>query len=92
MWRYLGRWLWLGRFDRIFLNNRINYQGFMSELTDEEDAPFRTTRNIGRTDDNLIVHNIIDIVMNSPMIPLAGSWMTDDLLSLDRDGLKVQSE
>lgn len=92
MWRYLGRWLWLGRFDRIFLNNRINYQGFMSELTDNEDAPFRTTRNIGRTDDNLIVHNIIDIVMNSPMIPLAGSWMTDDLLSLDRDGLKVQSE
>lgn len=93
MWRYLGRWLWLGRFDRIFVNNRVNYQDFLSTvLPASVDGDIQSSRNTIRTDDNLIVHHVVDLNTNAPMVPLAGSFMTDDMLSLDRDGVMVQSE
>lgn len=93
MWRYLGRWLWLGRFDRIFVNNRINFTDFLSSvLPTSVDGDLQSTRNTIRTDDNLVVHHVIDLNINSAMVPLAGSWMTDDMLSLDQDGVMVQSE
>lgn len=87
MWRYLGRWLWLGRFDRIFLNNRFNYTDFISSLRGYSQS--LSSRNLYRSDDNLILHHIIDLKLNSPMVPLAGSWMTDDMLALDDNSLKV---
>lgn len=92
MWRYLGRWLWLGRFDRIFVNNRLNYNDFFSTLDNFQVVNLRSSRNLVRTDDNLIVHHVIDLKLNSAMVPLAGSFMTDDLLALDSNGLKSQVE
>lgn len=92
MWRYLGRWLWLGRFDRIFVNNRLNYNDFFNTLDNFRVVDLRSSRNLVRTDDNLIVHHVIDLKLNSAMVPLAGSFMTDDLLALDSNGLKSQVE
>lgn len=92
MWRYLGRWLWLGRFDRIFVNNRLNYHDFFNTLDNFRVVGIRSSRNLVRTDDNLIVHHVIDLKLNSAMVPLAGSFMTDDLLALDSNGLKSQVE
>jgi len=92
MWRYLGRWLWLGRFDRIFVNNRLNYNDFFNTLDNFQVVSTRSSRNLVRTDDNLIVHHVIDLKLNSAMVPLAGSFMTDDLLALDSNGLKSQVE
>lgn len=92
MWRYLGRWLWLGRFDRIFVNNRLNYNDFLGTLDNSHVVAFRSSRNLVRTDDNLIVHHVVDLKLNSAMVPLAGSFMTDDLLALDSDGLKSNIE
>lgn len=92
MWRYLGRWLWLGRFDRIFVNNRLSYNGFLESMNVGKLLPMSSPRNLIRTDDNLICHHVIDVNINAPMVPLSGSWMTDDMLSLDRDGIKVQTE
>lgn len=92
MWRYLGRWLWLGRFDRIFVNNRLNYFDFINTLDSFRVVSIRSSRNLVRTDDNLIVHHVIDLKLNSAMVPLAGSFMTDDLLALDSNGLKSQVE
>lgn len=91
MWRYLGRWLWLGRFDRIFVNNRLNFNDFLSSIDPDAgiDHGFNTTRKLGRTDDNLIVHHVVDMFLDSAMVPLSGSFMTDDLLALDKYGLKA---
>lgn len=94
MWRYLGRWLWLGRFDRIFVNNRLNFNDFLSSLDPDPgiDQGFNTSRKLGRTDDNLIVHHVVDLLLDSAMVPLSGSFMTDDLLALDKYGLKSSVE
>lgn len=93
MWRYLGRWLWLGRFDRIFVNNRVNWSDFIgSILPTSDDGDIQSTRDIYRSDDNLVVHHVVDMKLNSAVVPLRGTWMTDDLLSLDSNGVTVQSE
>lgn len=94
MWRYLGRWLWLGRFDRIFVNNRLNFNDFLFSVDPMPgiDHGFNTTRRLGRSDDNLIVHHVVDMMLDSAMVPLSGSFMTDDLLSLDKYGIKSSVE
>lgn len=92
MWRYLGRWLWLGRFDRIFVNNRLSYEDFYNSMSFSNSFTLKSTRNVARTDDNLIVHHVVDLSLNSAMIPLSGTWMTDDLVSLDPYGVTTQTE
>lgn len=94
MWRYLGRWLWLGRFDRIFVNNRLNFNDFLFSVDPMPgiDQGFNTSRRLGRSDDNLIVHHVIDMLLDSAMVPLSGSFMTDDLLALDKYGIKSSVE
>lgn len=94
MWRYLGRWLWLGRFDRIFVNNRLNFNDFLFSVDPMPgiDHGFNTTRRLGRSDDNLIVHHVVDMMLDSAMVPLSGSFMTDDLLALDKYGIKSSVE
>ncbi|UPW41354.1 major capsid protein [Sigmofec virus UA08Rod_3874] len=90
MWRYLGRWLWLGRFDRIFVNTKISP---LSEAASLIAKMYNSSaRNVSRTDDNLVVHHVVDMNINAPMIPLPGSWMTDDLYSLDPSGITTQIE
>lgn len=94
MWRYLGRWLWLGRFDRIFVNNRLNFNDFLSSFDPMPgiDQGFHTSRRLGRSDDNLVIHHVVDMYLDSAMIPLSGSFMTDDLLALDKYGIKSSVE
>lgn len=89
MWRYIGRWLWLGNFDRIFLNTRQQYS------TDYPDYANITwsSRDTHVTDDNLIIHNIVDLKINAPMLPLEDSYMTRDLEELrNGSGVRSQSE
>lgn len=86
MWRYIGRWLWLGNFDRIFVNTKNDFSSadFFSGVN---------SRDITRSNDNLIVHNIVDLKINSPMLPTADSFMTRDMHELNNDyGVTAQSE
>lgn len=94
MWRYLGRWLWLGRFDRIFVNQRQSYQDFIDSINNSvfNGVPYTNTRDFSRSDDNLIVHQIVDLKINAPMLPLKDSFMTQDIGELDRNGLTSQIE
>lgn len=77
-WRYLGRWLWYGRFDRIFVNVRDLPADSFNVVRDGF-----VVRRSERTDDNLIVHNIVDLKINAPMLPVADSYMTKDLYELE---------
>lgn len=81
-WRYLGRWLWYGRFDRIFVNAREVFSTYTKESWETFFNSF-VTRQSFRTDDNLIVHNIVDLKLNSAMLPVADSYMTKDLYELE---------
>lgn len=85
MWRYVGRWLWLGNFDRIFVNTRAVYQN-------NPDSYDWTSRDTSLVDDNLVIHNVIDFEVTAPMLPLSDSYMTQDLNELGRPGVTSQSE
>lgn len=69
-WRYIGRLLWMGRFDRIFTNTKSNSEGV--------DPTDRFNANIQSEDDNIIVHNVVDVKINAPMLPIADSFQTHD--------------
>lgn len=95
MWRYLGRWLWLGRFDRIFQNNRYGYDDFLNDIFGagvSNKGIYSQFRDYGRSDDNLVIHSIVDLSINAPMVPLSGSFMTQDMSDLFNDGITSQSE
>lgn len=86
MWRYIGRWLWLGNYDRIFVNTKsdFNSSDFFSGVN---------SRDITRSSDNLTVHNIVDLKINAPMLPTADSFMTRDIHELNNGyGVTAQSE
>lgn len=86
MWRYIGRWLWLGNFDRIFVNTKNDFSSadFFSGVN---------SRDITRSNDNLIVHNIVDLKINAPMLPTSDSFMTRDMNELNNNyGVTSQSE
>lgn len=89
MWRYIGRWLWLGNFDRIFVNQR---QFYSTDYYDYSNVTWQS-RDTHVIDDNLILHNIVDLKINAPMLPLADSYMTKDLEDLQNGvGVRSQSE
>ena len=89
MWRYVGRWLWLGNFDRIFVNQRQSYALSAPSLLDIT----WKSRDTHVTDDNLVVHNVVDLKINAPMLPLEDSYMTRDLEDLNNDaGVRSQGE
>lgn len=86
MWRYIGRWLWLGNFDRIFVNTK-------NDFTSSDFFSGVNSRDITRSNDNLIVHNIVDLKINAPMLPTADSFMTRDINELNNGyGVTAQSE
>lgn len=89
MWRYIGRWLWLGNFDRIFVNTR---QQYTTDYPDYANITF-ASRDTHVTDDNLIIHNVVDMKINAPMLPLEDSYMTRDLEDLSNGaGVRSQGE
>lgn len=89
MWRYIGRWLWLGNFDRIFVNQR---QIYSTDYSDYSNVTWMN-RDTHVTDDNLIIHSIVDLKINAPMLPLEDSYMTRDLNELSSDrGERAQGE
>lgn len=94
MWRYLGRWLWLGRFDRIFVNNRITIDDIFSNIFGQfyENIPYSNIRDHSRSDDNIVCHSIIDMKINSPMVPLANSMLTQDINELYDSGITSETE
>jgi len=94
MWRYLGRWLWLGRFDRIFVNSRITIEDILSNIFGQfyENIPYSNIRDHSRSDDNIVCHSIIDMKINSPMVPLANSMLTQDINELYDSGITSETE
>lgn len=94
MWRYLGRWLWLGRFDRIFVNSRITIEDVLSNIFGQfyENIPYSNIRDHSRSDDNIVCHSIIDMKINSPMLPLANSMLTQDINELYDTGITSEIE
>lgn len=87
MWRFIGRWLWLGNFDRIFVNTRQFF-----DLFGAQDFTW-DSRDSHTTDDNLVIHNVVDLKINAPMLPNADSYMTKDLDELSNDvGVRSQGE
>lgn len=94
MWRYLGRWLWLGRFDRIFVNSRITIDDILSNIFGQfyEGIPYSNIRDHSRSDDNIVCHSIIDMKINSPMVPLANSMLTQDINELYDSGITSETE
>lgn len=94
MWRYIGRWLWLGRFDRIFVNNRITFNDIINNVLGSfiENTPYSNIRDHSRSDDNIVVHSIIDMKINAPMVPLSNSFLTQDINELFDMGITSQSE
>lgn len=91
MWRFIGRWVWLGNFDRIFVNNRITLEDYEKLLSLGARKLFY--RDVTRSDDNLVIHNIVDMKINAPMLPLSDSFMTKDLNELDNGvGVTAQGE
>lgn len=94
MWRYLGRWLWLGRFDRIFVNSRITIDDILSNIFGQfyENIPYSNIRDHSRSDDNIVCHSIIDMKINSAMVPLANSMLTQDINELYDSGITSETE
>ena len=94
MWRYLGRWLWLGRFDRIFVNSRITIEDVLSNIFGQfyDNIPYSNIRDHSRSDDNIVCHSIIDMKINSPMVPLANSMLTQDINELYDSGITSEIE
>lgn len=94
MWRYLGRWLWLGRFDRIFVNSRITIEDVINNVFGQfyENIPYSNIRDHSRSDDNIVCHSIIDMKINSPMVPLANSMLTQDINELYDSGITSETE
>lgn len=94
MWRYLGRWLWLGRFDRIFVNSRITIEDVLSNIFGQfyENIPYSNIRDHSRSDDNIVCHSIIDLKINSSMVPLANSMLTQDINELYDSGIASEIE
>ena len=91
MWRYIGRWLWLGNFDRIFVNTRQFYSTVFPGIT--ESSFSWDSRDISVIDDNLVIHNVVDLKINAPMLPLEDSYMTRDLEDLgNSNGVRAQGE
>lgn len=89
MWRYVGRWLWLGSFDRIFVNARNQYK------IDYLNASLLgwNSRDSSINDDNLVCHNVVDFALNSAMLPVEDSFMTKDIEDLYNSvGFRSQSE
>lgn len=91
MWRYIGRWLWLGNFDRIFVNTRQFYTTVFPGIT--QSGFSWSSRDVSVIDDNLVVHNVVDLKINAPMLPLEDSYMTRDLEDLgNSSGFRAQGE
>lgn len=84
-WRYIGKYNWIGNFNRIF-----NNEGY-------EDATYERSRgsNLSANDrllydpieDNFIIHNLFDIHVNANMLSMADSFDTD---SFDNDAISTE--
>lgn len=81
MYRYLGRYPWMGQLMRIFqylgrdvlVNQFDSYQGF-----DHLDGESVNTWYVLNTGDNLIVHNVYLYDYYAPMLPIEDSFETHD--------------
>lgn len=86
IWRFIGRYLWNGRFDRIFVQNRLDD----SDFYDYYQYPYDSYRNDYRTDDNIVAHYVLNLKVNSPMLPIGNSFMTEDLANIaDKSGYRA---
>lgn len=76
-WRYLCRYPWLGNFDRIFARALTNGDNLniANQTTTPDDCSFEYLIS---SDDNLMVHHVVNQVAYSPMLPIEESFSTED--------------
>lgn len=74
VWRYLTRYEWLARFNRIFYNSGSSFSN-LSALSDIRTAQFEY---FSLRDDNFIVHEIYDLQVYDKMLPVQDSFETTD--------------
>lgn len=97
-WRYVGLYKQYGNFDRIFVNSGVVDNYDMLHSIGYDSNPYinkDSLRDYNRDDDNIIVHNIVDYSLNSPMLATADSYMTKDLEDLNNpnsDGMTVSAQ
>lgn len=85
-WRYIGKYNWIGNFNRIFNNEGYEDSTYISS---------RSPHNMSAEDrflydpieDNFIIHNLFDININANMLSLADSFDTD---SFDQDAISTE--
>ncbi|QCS35944.1 major capsid protein [Capybara microvirus Cap1_SP_59] len=68
-WKYLGKYKWMSNFNRIFNNYREDI-GKKSEYSDYNDTD-------AFDNDNFVIHQLNDVVMMSPKMPVSESFDTD---------------
>lgn len=75
-WRYVGRYRWLGMYNRIFVNSG-------SLETSLPNIDYIRYSGSNRVDDNFIVHNHFKLSLHAPMLSFGSSFDTgaDDLAS-----------
>lgn len=88
-WRYNSRYFWLGNFDRIFVNEGTNsvvgsLWKSMRGLSGQADYEINW-----RSYDNFLIHNVLDFVTWSPMLPIEDSFETKEDGNDGRDDLGV---
>lgn len=77
-WRSIGKYPWMGNFDRIFENSG-----------NEDQYDLRYYQDFEKLNDNFIIHNIVDFVCHAPMIPVDSSFDTD---AFDEKTLTVEKQ
>lgn len=82
IWRYVGRYPWLGNYDRIF----ANFNG--SSLYERLQEVYRTggldaNMCLANSYDNFLIHFIVNLQSYAPMLPIEETFGTDDDGSFD---------
>lgn len=76
-WKYLGRYPWLGNFDRIFAHAEVNTD-LLNQVTQLDSITDSSFEYCVVSDDNLMVHHVVNQVAYSPMLPIEQSFNTQD--------------
>lgn len=89
-WRYNSRYFWLGNFNRIFVNEGTNSAVLKSVWQSLRGLSGQDSFEINwRSYDNFLIHNVLDFVTWSPMLPIEDSFETKEDGNDGKDDLGV---
>ena len=74
-WRYINRYPWLGKFDRIFADADSRSEFWNKVHSWTMDDSYAT---IQWSDEQFIIHNVVNLQSFAPMLPIAETFGTED--------------